>query len=90
MRVLHRRFDITGVLYVLTELEGYLVSYSILCPLGSGVLSGSKKLNRITVLIKKQPVSWSFVRPNLTRRTSCLIFNSLSIAVAAILPLRVR
>ena len=36
-------------------------AYSILCPLG---LSGSKKLKRITVLIQKEPVSWSFIRPN--------------------------
>ena len=67
-----------------------LVSYSILCPLGPGVLSGSKKLKRITVLIQKEPFSWSCVRPNRTRRTSCLLFNSLSMAVAVILPLRVR
>ena len=33
------------------------VTYSILCPLGLGVLSGSKKLKRITVLIQKEPVS---------------------------------
>ena len=39
-------------------------AYSILCPLGPGVLSGSKKLKNITVLIQKKPVSWSFVRPN--------------------------
>ena len=55
---------ITGVLYIVTEPEGHLVSYSILCPLGPGALSGSKKLKRITVLIQKEPVSWSFVRPN--------------------------
>ena len=65
-------------------------AYSILCPLGPGALSGSKELKRITVVIQKEPVSWSFVRPYGTRRTSCLVFNSLSIAVAAILPLRVR
>ena len=63
-RVLHRQFYITGVLYILTEPEGHLVSYSILCPLGPGALSGSKKLKHITVLIQKEPVSWSFVRPN--------------------------
>ena len=63
MRVLHRWFYITGVLYVLFELEGHLVSYSILCPLGPGVLSGSKKLKHVTVLIQKEPVIWSFVRP---------------------------
>ena len=40
------------------------VTYSILCPLGPGALSGSKKLKRITVLIEKEPVSWSFVHPN--------------------------
>ena len=41
-------------------------AYSILCPLGpgAGALSGSKKLKCITVLIQKEPVSWSFVRPN--------------------------
>ena len=61
-RVLHRRFYITGVLYVLTE-PGHLVSYSILCPLGPGALSGSKKLNRITVLIQKEPVSWVRNKP---------------------------
>ena len=55
-----------------------------------GALSGSKKVKRITVLIQKEPVTWRFVCPNQTRRTSCLVFNSLSIAVAAILPLRVR
>ena len=65
-------------------------AYSILCPFGPGALSGSKKLKRRTVLIQKEPVSRSFVRPNRTRRTSCLVFNSLSIAVAAILPLRIR
>ena len=32
-------------------------AYSILCPLGPGALSGSKKLKRITVLIQKEPVS---------------------------------
>ena len=37
---------------------------SILCPLESGALSGSKKLKRITVLIQKEPVSCSFVCPN--------------------------
>ena len=63
-RVLHRRFYITDVLYVLTEPEGHLVSYSILCPLGPGVLSGSKKLKHITVLIQKELVSSSFVHPN--------------------------
>ena len=31
--------------------------YSILCPLGPGALSGSKKLKHITVLIQKEPVS---------------------------------
>ena len=36
-------------------------AYSIVCPLGQGALSGSKKLKRITVLIQKEPVSWSFV-----------------------------
>ena len=41
-----------------------LVTYSILCPLGPGALSSSKKLKHITVLIQKEPVSWSFVRPN--------------------------
>ena len=65
-------------------------AYSILCPLGPGALSGSKKLKHITVLIQKEPVSWSFVHPNRTKRTSCLVFNSLSIAAAASLPLRVR
>ena len=45
---------------------------------------------RRTIVIQKEPVRWSFVRPNGTKRTSCLVFNSLSIAVAAILPLRVR
>ena len=64
MRVLHRQFYITGVLYVSTEPQGHLVSYSILCPLRLGALSGSKKLKRITVHIQKEPVSWSFVRPN--------------------------
>ena len=34
------------------------------CPLGSGVLSGSKTLKHITVLIQKEPVSWSSVCPN--------------------------
>ena len=63
-RVLHRRFYITGVLCVLTEPEGHLVSYSILCPLWPGALSGSKKLKRRTVVIHKELVSWSFVRPN--------------------------
>ena len=48
---IHRQFYITGVLHVLTEPEGHLVSYSILCPLGLGVLRASKKLKRITVLI---------------------------------------
>ena len=34
-------------------------TYSILCPLGPGALSGSKKLKHITlVLILKEPVSW--------------------------------
>ena len=61
MRVLHRQFYITGVVYVLTEPEGHLVSYSILCPLELGVLSGSKKLKCITVLIQMELVSWSFV-----------------------------
>ena len=74
---------------VLTE-AGHLVLYSILCPLRLGALSGSKKLKHITVLIQKEPVSWSFVCPNRTRRTSCLVFNSLSIALAAILPIKVR
>ena len=61
-----REFYIGGstLLYVLTEPKGHLVSYSILCPLGLGALSGSKKLKRITVLIQEEPVSWSFVRPN--------------------------
>ena len=77
-------------LYVLTEPEGYLVSYSILCPLGQGLLSGSKKLKRITVLIQKEPVNWNFVHPNRNNTSSCLVFNYLSIAVAAILPLGVR
>ena len=63
VRVLHRQFYMTGVLYVLTE-AGRLVSYSILCPLGPGVLSCSKKLKRITVVIQKELVSWSFVCPN--------------------------
>ena len=39
-------------------------AYSILCPLGPGALSGSKKLKRRTVLIQKEPVSWRFVRYN--------------------------
>ena len=39
-------------------------AYSILCPLGPGALSGSKKLKHITVLIQKEPVSWRFVRYN--------------------------
>ena len=56
-------------------------TYSILCPLGPGAFSGNKKLKCRTVVIQKEPVSWSFVRPNGTRRTSCLEFNSLSIAV---------
>ena len=64
MRVLHRQFYITGVLYVLTEPGGHLVLYSIVCPLEPGALSGSKNLKRVTVLIQKEPVSWSFVRPN--------------------------
>ena len=61
---LHRRFYITRGLYVVTEPEGHLVLYSILCLLGPGALSGSKKLKRIPVLIQKEPVSWGFVRPN--------------------------
>ena len=65
-------------------------AYSILCPLGPGALSGNKKLKHRTVVIQKDSVSWSFVRPNGTRKTSCLVFNSLSIAVPAILSLRVR
>ena len=36
-------------------------AYLIICPLGLGALSSSKKLKRITVLIQKEPVSWSFV-----------------------------
>ena len=48
MVLLNRWFYITGVLYVLTEPEGYLVSYLILCPFGLGTLSGSKKLKHIT------------------------------------------
>ena len=32
-------------------------AYSILCPLGPGALSGSKKLKRITVLIPKEPLA---------------------------------
>ena len=55
-----------------------------------GALSGSKKVKHITVLIQKEPVTWIFVCLNQTKRTSCLVLNSLSIAVAAILPLRVR
>ena len=38
--------------------------YSILSPLRPGALSGSKKLKHITVLIQKEPVVKSFVRPN--------------------------
>ena len=64
--------------------------YSILYPLGPGALSGSKKLKRITDIIQKELVSWSIARPNRTTRTSCLVFNSLSMAMAAILPLQVR
>ena len=48
----------------------------------------------ITFLIQKEPVSWSFVYMSyITEPEGPLvsyIFNSLSIAVAAILPLRVR
>ena len=62
-RVLHRQFYITGVVYVVTEPKGHLVSYSILCPLEPGVLSSSKKLKRITVLIQMELVSWSFLHP---------------------------
>ena len=39
-------------------------AYSTLCPLGPGVLIGNKKLKRRTVVIQKEPASWSFVRPN--------------------------
>ena len=74
--VLHKRFYI----------DGFVNEALILEP---GALSGSKKLKRIIVLIQKEPVSCSFVRPNGTK-TSYLVFNSLSMAVAAILPLKVR
>ena len=57
--------------------------------IGVGTLSGSKNLKCRTVVIQKEPVSWSFVRPNGTKRTSCLVCNSLSIAVAANLLLTV-
>ena len=75
--VLHRWFYIGG----------FVNEVSII---GQRAPSSSKKLKCITVLIQKELVSWSFVRLNRTKRTSCLIFNSLSMAVAAILPLRVR
>ena len=35
--------------------------YSILCPLGPGALSGNQKLKCRTVVIQKEPVSWSLV-----------------------------
>ena len=52
--------------------------------------SALRKWPFVTLLIQKEPVSWSFVCPKRSRRTSCLIFNSLSMAVAAVLSLRVR
>ena len=58
-QVLRMRFYLTGVFHVLNE-PGHLVSSLILCPLGPGVLRGSKNINRLTVLIQKEPVSWSF------------------------------
>ena len=61
-RVLHRRFDI--IVQFIEPVPFVCYPHSILCPLGPGALSGSKKLKRVTVLIQKEPVSWNFVRPN--------------------------
>ena len=48
-----------------------------------------KKLQCITLGFQKELIRWSFGHHKQTGTTSCLIFNYLSIAVVASLPLRV-